>query len=184
MKSKHRASHLRRAETCSISLLFLLVSSLSALAWGRQGHIIVAEIAEQYFQVITTRQVRELLGLENVTTLADVSVWADYVRLQRPETAPWHYVNIPGQVPSGEPSAYAFDRDCPGGNCVVAKINDFVRVLEDPMASSSLARLEALKFLVHLVGDIHQPLHCIKDDRGGNEIRVVSNKKLTNLHAM
>jgi hypothetical protein len=154
------------------------------LAWGRQGHLIVAEIAEQYLEASIARQVRDLLALENVTTLADVSIWADQVRLQRPETSPWHYVNIPAQVLPGQAPAYAFARDCVRGNCVVAKINDFVRVLGDSNASSAPERLEALKFIVHFVADIHQPLHCIKEDRGGNEIRILSSGKLTNLHAI
>jgi hypothetical protein len=184
MKLKHRASRPRHAEIYTTALLLFLGSCLPALAWGRQGHIIVAEIAEQYLEIKTVKQVRDLLALQNVATLADVSIWADQIRLQRPETAPWHYVNIPGHVPPGEPSAYVFARDCPRGDCVVGKIDDFVRVLGASQSSSASERLEALKFIVHFVADIHQPLHCIKDNRGGNEIRVVSNGKPANLHTV
>src|SRR5262249_8937844 len=93
MKLKRRVSRRRRSEICATSLLFVLASCLSALAWGRQGHIVVSEIAEQYLEVTTAKQLRELLAVQNVTTLADVSMWADQIRLQRPETKPWHYVN-------------------------------------------------------------------------------------------
>jgi hypothetical protein len=65
------------------------------------GHRVVAELAEQFLELSTARQVRDLLALENVTTLANVSIWADQIRLQRPETAPWHFVDIPIHPPPG-----------------------------------------------------------------------------------
>ena len=90
-----------------------------ALAWGIEGHHIAAEIAEQYLDPETARQVRELLAIENATTLAKVSTWAGDIRRQRPQTAPWHYVNIPIHPENG-PSGYDAVRDCPDGDCVVA----------------------------------------------------------------
>jgi nuclease S1 len=66
-----------------------------ALAWGGEGHRLVAEIAEQYLEPETARQVRELLAPDNTTTLAEVSTWADELRGQWRETAQWHYVTIP-----------------------------------------------------------------------------------------
>jgi S1/P1 Nuclease len=89
----------RVVETSHATLLiaaFVLyfASSADAFAWGYAGHRIIAEIAEQLLEPETARQVRDLLAIENTTTLADVSTWADQIRLQRPETAPWHYVNI------------------------------------------------------------------------------------------
>jgi hypothetical protein len=181
MKLKHKASRRHRAEIYSTALLFYLALCLSAQAWGRQGHIVVAEIAEQYLEISTVKQVRELLALENVTALADVSMWADQIRLQRSETAPWHYVNIPTRPPSGTPAAYDTRRDCARGDCVVAKIAEFSRVLGDSQSD----RLEALKFIVHFVADIHQPLHCSNNaDRGGNDTHVEFNGRLTNLHSI
>ena len=94
-----------------------------ALAWGGEGHRIVAEISEQYLEPETARQVRELLALENATTLAEVSTWADDIRDVRRETARWHYVNIPIHPPAGTPARYDADRDCPRGDCVVAAID-------------------------------------------------------------
>jgi len=162
-----------------------LLSSISnGHAWGTSGHRVVAELAEQFLEISTARQVRDLLALENVTTLAHVSMWADQIRLQRPETARWHFVNIPIDPPPGTPAAYEPERDCPLDNCVVAKIGQLTSVLGDPN-SPPWQRLEALKFLVHFVADIHQPLHCAdNNDGGGNGIGVEFNGAPTTLHAV
>ena len=104
-----------------IAMLLLLVTGASPVwAWGSEAHRIVAEIAEQYLEPTAARQVRDLLAIENETTLAGVSTWADKIRGQRRNTAPWHYVNIPID-------AAGFDaaRDCLHDNCVVAKIDQF-----------------------------------------------------------
>ena len=109
---------------------------------------------------------------------------ADQIRMQRPETAPWHYVNIPIHPAPDEPSDYDATRDCPNDACVVAKIEQFERVLADRQVSQR-QRLEALKYLVHFVGDVHQPLHTSNDhDRGGNEVPVTFMGRQTNLHAV
>ena len=81
-------------------LLLLAVMAGDVHAWGYEGHRIVAEIAEQYLEPATARQARELLALENVTTLADIATWADDIRRQRPETAPRHFVDIPVHPPN------------------------------------------------------------------------------------
>src|SRR5262245_18588102 len=109
---------------CFISGLVVLahLPTDHAFASGAEGHQIVAEIAEQYLTPATAHQIRELLAIQNVTTLAEISIWADQIRLQRPDTAPWHYVNIPIHPPSGTPAAYDHDRDCPHDDCVVVKI--------------------------------------------------------------
>lgn len=150
-----------------------------AFAWGSEGHRLVAEIAEQRLEPNAAKQVRDLLAIENSTTLADVANWADQVRPQRRETASWHFADIPISA-----SAYDPSRDCAGGNCVVAKIEQFAKELQDTSLPSR-ERLEALKFLVHFVGDVHQPLHASdNDDRGGNKVRVTFNGHRTNLHAV
>jgi hypothetical protein len=167
-----------------VKSLVLLTAAIFAcpsevFAWGSEGHRIVAEIAEQYLTSDTARQVRELLAIENATTLADVANWSDQIRGQRRETAPWHFVDIPLCA-----SAYNRNRDCPDGECVVAKIEQFVAELRDP-SSPPQERLEALKFVVHFVGDLHQPLHASDNgDRGGNAIHVVFLGHRTNLHAV
>jgi hypothetical protein len=171
-----------KALAAALAIVLLLTGR--AFAWGDEGHRLAAEIAEQYLEPETARQVRELLALENATTLAEVSTWADEIRGQRRETARWHYVNIPIHPPEGTPAAYDAARDCPRGECVVAKIDELAAVLRDK-GTSARERLEALKFLVHLVADVHQPLHASNDgDRGGNDLRVVFLGRQTNLHAV
>ncbi len=155
----------------------------AALAWSGQGHHIAAEIAEQYLEPEATRQVRELLAIENAATLVQVSTWADDIRGERPDTAAWHYVNIPIR-PAYGPLRYDAARDCPDGNCAVAKIDALTVVLSDK-AAPPRERLEALKFLVHLVADVHQPLYCAdNDDRRGSDIHVSFLGSSTTLHAL
>ena len=159
----------RRRDAAGLGAVLVLLAGTAgpALAWGYEGHRIVAEIAEQYLEPLTVRQVRELLALENATTLAEVSTWADEIRPRRPETAPWHFVDIPVHPAPGTSAAYDAARDCPRGDCVVAAIERFAAVLRDKDAAPR-RRLEALKWVVHFVADIHQPLHCADDnDRGG-----------------
>jgi len=107
--------------------------------------------------------IQSLLGNNHLYSIAS---WADDIRRERRDTAPWHYVDIPsGRV-------YDAQRDCALPNsCVVLKISDFVSVLTDKHASRE-DRAEALKFVVHFVGDIHQPLHAVSEARGGNGIHV------------
>jgi len=176
-----------QSTSCAKALLafFAFVSPpVSAFAWGYDGHRIIAEIAEQFLEPSTVRQIRDLLAFENVATLADVSTWADENRTQHPETASWHYVNIPISGSAGELGSYDSTRNCPRNDCIVAKIDQFAIVLGDRQAADR-QRLEALKYLVHFVGDIHQPLHVSNNnDRGGNNVKVLFLGNMTNLHAV
>ena len=129
---------------------------------GSEGHRIIADIAWDHLNDATLANLRQFLGDND---LASISTWADDIRSGRPETAPWHYVDIP-------PASAGYDpKDCPADNCVVAQINRFARILGDPQQPFA-ARSEALKFLVHFVGDLSQPMHAMADARGGNDIPV------------
>jgi S1/P1 Nuclease len=173
-----------RTKALVAAFVVLVASNVSALAWGYEGHRIIAEIAEQFLEPETAHRVRDLLAIENRTTLAEVSTWADEIRPQHPETRRWHFVSIPIFPTAGEPSGYDAVRDCPQQECVVAKIEEFERVLADPQASQR-QRLEALKYVVHFIGDVHQPLHATNnDDRGGNDVAVTFMGHQTNLHAV
>jgi hypothetical protein len=137
-----------------------------ASAWGPVGHEAVAYIAEDRLTPAAKAKVDAILGPD--LDLADVANWADQVRVtSRPETEGWHFIDIPdrqmGVLESDEPTFCAQD------NCVVNQIALDLGQLRDEHASAA-KKFEALKFLVHFVGDIHQPLHCADDsDRGGNE---------------
>lgn len=150
----------------------LVVASLLVAAaphvhgWGPQGHRLVAMVAANHLGPVARQNVKWLLGNE---TLADVAAWADaYVANGHRETAPWHYVNMPAD---GAP--YVATRDCPRGDCVVGRIHDN----QSRLANRSLSRAEraiALRFVVHFVGDLHQPFHAIGVNRGGNGIPIVA----------
>lgn len=181
---RRRDNSPHRAARVASALIVLLGQPAAALAWGSEGHRIVAEIAEQYLDPATARQVSDLLAIENATTLAQVSTWADDLRPQRRETARWHFVDIPIHPAAGTPTAYDVARDCALGNCVVAAIERFTAVLRDN-ATPARERFEALKFIVHFVADVHQPLPTSDDgDKGGNAIHVTFMGRSTNLHAV
>jgi hypothetical protein len=141
-------------------------------AWGKEGHRLTALVAEHYLTPETRAAIAQLLGKQ---TLADVAPWADEYRQEHPETAPWHYVDIPAQQ-----QAYDRQRDCPlpakdpaspWRDCVTDRILYFEGRLGDATLSPQ-ERAIALKFLVHLIGDIHQPFHALGDFRGGNDIHL------------
>ncbi len=161
------------------ALTFILANSASALAWGPEGHAVVADIAQTHLIPAAQAKLKTLLGLEGRSELDEISAWADEARLKMPDTAPWHFVNIPLQE-----NRYRAERDCRDNNCVVAKIVEFSQRLADTGVADS-ERLAALKWLVHFVGDIHQPLHAEDNqDRGGNDVLLALHGKSTNLHSI
>ncbi|MFO0909580.1 MAG: S1/P1 nuclease [Isosphaeraceae bacterium] len=146
----------------------------SVFAWGRIGHRASARVAEARLTPAARAALRALL--EPGESLADLSTWADEVRPDRPETGPWHYVNVPLTE-----SRYDA-RFCPARGCVVGKIQEFRSRLADRTASRS-ERRDALRFLVHFVQDLHQPLHVgERSDRGGNDLQVQFLGQGSNLH--
>lgn len=146
---------------------FLLAPLTAAYGWGSEGHSIVAEIAQRRLSPEATAMVARLLG-PNVS-LASVSSWADDVRGARKETYNWHFVDIPG-----DKTDYDEARDCPAnaakGDCVVKELARLKKELR--CSPSEEAKRDALRFAVHFVGDIHQPLHATGDGLGGNQFKV------------
>ena len=160
---------------------FQLLAVLAALApspaqaWGPQGHEIVAQIALGDLTPAARNRVARLLG--GPAMMVHDSNWADEVRDQRRDTAAWHYVDIPLAAPGYDPR-----RDCRNQDCVVAQIENDLRVLSNPRLSDSV-RAEALRFLIHFVADVHQPLHAEDHgDKGGNQVRVTIGRYRANLH--
>jgi hypothetical protein len=148
--------------------LAFLTLPVPLFAWGFTGHHIVADIAAAHLSPAAKAALQSLLGDQ---TLASISTWADEVRPQRPETYNWHFVDIPAAA-----QGYDAARDCrpsPKGDCVIAEIERARAVLADAGRAKE-ERVEALKFLVHFVGDIHQPFHAIGEARGGNDIHVLA----------
>lgn len=153
------------------ALALLCCFAPSAAAWSVRGHRLVAALAQSELTPRAQQAVTRLLAGEPEPTLAGVSTWADEVRANDPVlgklSAPWHYVSI--HAPS---CAYNPATDCPDGNCVVGAIQAQTAILADtrqPLA----ARRQALKFVVHFISDVHQPLHSSnRDDKGGNTVQI------------
>jgi hypothetical protein len=188
-----------------ILILFLLLPPSLAGAWGRQGHMTVALVAEGLMTPAAKRMVDELRRAqgwkafkpgdsqyfknadEELTQfcqgpdvdLSLVGDWADAWREQHPETAPLHFVNTPLD---GDGSRRAMEQAC-GNGCILSKLDQEISVLQDREADRT-RRLEALLWVVHLVGDVHQPLHCSDNgDKGGNSVGVVIAGRIANLHS-
>lgn len=153
-----------------------------ACAWGNQGHDIIAAVAYDRLTPDAQHAVNRILGR---VALMDGATWPDKIRLSRRETSNWHFVDIPLAE-----SSYDEARDCKldpeRGDCAVKAIARCEAALRDGTDGCGQSETESLEFLIHFIGDIHQPLHCEDDtDRGGNEkavcfFRACSKK---NLHA-
>jgi len=159
--------------TLLLVMTFILAPS-SGFGWGREGHHVIVILAMHYASPETAARVRELLGSES---LEEASVWADEYRRSHPETGPWHYIDIPLAEMTID-----MERECPKGQCVIVKTEEFLALLKDPKADRA-AKAEALRFVIHFVGDLHQPLHCEDDgDKGGNMRHVIFDGHPDNLH--
>jgi hypothetical protein len=156
-------------------LLISVFVPLQLSAWGPKGHQVVADIAYSRLTPQTKKNLKLLLGNE---TLAQISTWADEVRKEHDESYGWHFVDIPKDATGFDDGRDCFrpqdkhkDSDKDHRNCAVDRIQFFQKVLADGNAPRE-QRVEALKWLVHFVGDLHQPLHAIEEARGGNDIKL------------
>jgi len=171
--------------TAAAALALIPSASIRLRAWGAQGHHIVARIAWSLMSPPAREAAGALLG-PGLETFAASATWADEVRSARPETYNWHFVDIPVGTPK-----YDAARDCPPtdkGDCIIAALERSLKDLADPQRSQEL-KGESLKFVIHFIGDLHQPLHAIDNhDRGGNDVKVEALRgeegRGTNLHAV
>lgn len=156
----------------SFQLLFLK----TPFAWGVEGHQVVAQIAQSQLSPQAKSEINKLLSQEPGSSLVSISTWPDEHATKI--TARWHYVNFPKNA-----CLYVPERDCPNGDCVIEALQQQTQILGSK--ESSEKRLLALKYVVHFMGDIHQPLHAgYKEDKGGNTYQVQAFGKSTNLHAL
>ena len=172
-------THIRKLFSVAVAVVLLCCYSLPACAWGPAGHRIVAMIAQQNIKPQTRTRVKQILG-PNVS-LASVANYADQVRDRFPRTYNNHFVDIPKDL-----NDYVVTRDCKDdpekGDCILAALQRFRAEAVNPNESIGRRRF-ALKFIVHLLGDMHQPLHCSdNDDRGGNDVIVKWFGADSNLH--
>jgi len=151
-------------------------ASTGPLPWGAATHRIIARVAESRLSKPALAEINRLL---NGQTIVDVATWADQVRGGRPATGPWHYVDIPITD-----TTYDSLRWCPDGNCVIGALDRQIALLSDKSRPDSV-RAEALKWVVHFTGDIHQPLHAgDRGDRGGNDVKLTFLGRQSNLHSV
>jgi hypothetical protein len=154
----------------------LFALSAPALAWGPEGHRVVGEIASRYLTAEAQAQVTELLKNDRLAggepsgrrTLGEIANWADEIKDFEwgKRRGSWHYDDI-SLCGAADYAGY-----CRGGRCASAQLARQIDVLGDPRARLRV-RNEALKWVVHLIGDIHQPLHAAnRGDRGGNLVQV------------
>jgi hypothetical protein len=162
-------------------LVLVCVIVVPAWSWGCKGHQIVALIAEKHLNSRARAMVMQILagspispdlrrycGDSGLDAFADGSPWADDERSIKPDTAGWHFIDIPRGAPQGDIAQYCPPRD----GCVTSAIADQLNLLRDDRTNAQV-RADALRYVIHFVGDLHQPLHTTtNDDRGGNCVPV------------
>lgn len=159
-------------KTLALSTAMVCTLVGQALAWGQEGHAIVAEIAQR--RLNDTARVAIATILRNISpnltyaSLASFASWADDYRPSHHETSNWHFVDIPLQEDTYNP-AQQCKSDDPNGDCVIAELE---RLKNDVRCLTGEEQFKALKFAVHFVGDIQQPLHTVLEELGGNNIFV------------
>jgi hypothetical protein len=176
-------------------LISALLLSASAHAWNATGHMVIACIAERNLKTEVRLEAERLLKIGATDRAYDfitAAPWADDVRTQRQETGPWHYVDFHFRT-DGKRTSMKPDAE----NALVA-IDRMLAILKD-RSKPELERADALRYIIHFVGDIHQPLHTTardtdqfpEGDRGGNELKIQTPlifsreaRPPTNLHAL
>ncbi|MBK8284715.1 MAG: S1/P1 nuclease [Ahniella sp.] len=167
----------------------LILSLLGALlglaapagAWGPRGHELVAEIASRHLDPAVRKEIERLLGDRADLAMRDASTWADDARNEPAykHTFNWHFVNFE----QGDCTLNR-KRQCPSDSCVFGAIERQTQLLGNRKLSDA-KRAEALRFVIHFVGDVHQPLHAgWRHDRGGNDTQVRFRREGANLHAL
>jgi S1/P1 Nuclease len=154
----------------SVLAAAIVLWPFAAFAWGQEGHSIIAEIAQRRL----TREAPAIMSrihniLEPGASLASIASWADTYRDEDPGTYNWHFADIPIKDDS-----YDAARDCKRtskGDCIVAELD---RLRNDVRCKKGEEQKMALMFAVHFIGDIHQPLHTVLDELGGNTIDVTA----------
>ena len=174
---------LNRLSSALIAALVVALSPTSAHAWGAKGHRLVAGLAAAELTPQARAEVARLLRGAAEPTLVGVANWADDLRgydagLGK-RSSPWHYVNL-----AEDGCAYRRTAHCADGDCVIEVIVRQRALLADRRQPDAV-RAQALKFLVHFVGDAHQPLHAgYARDKGGNTVQLQLDGQGSNLHRL
>jgi hypothetical protein len=164
-----------RARGAALICFLIALTAAPAWSWGPLGHRIIARIAEREAGSKARSRLSFYLGRD--AAIQDAALWAGDVEVERPETARWHFIQIP-------PNAMELDleRQCPDGQCITVKLREFEGIAR--LGIRDRAEIEeAVKLLLHLAGDLHQPLHAgYAEDQGGKSIPVVLDGRQMSLY--
>jgi len=161
-----------------IPLLFIIYLPLTSIAWGAQGHRIVGQIADNHLSKKAKKEIAIILGDESV---AMASTWADFIKSDPAYNylSNWHYINLKAGLTEKEVKAFL---DSDTATDAYTKINFLTNALKQKDLTAANKQFY-LKVLIHLVGDIHQPMHTGRlEDLGGNQIKVQWFREPKNLH--
>lgn len=163
------------------AVLIAFTSASSTYAWGTLGHDTVAYIASNFVKSSTKSWAQGILGDTSSDYLANVATWADSYRYTSAGSfsAPYHYIDAEDSPPSS--CNVDYNRDCGTGGCSVSAIANYTQRVQSSSLSATQVNY-ALRFLVHFLGDITQPLHDEAIKVGGNDIDVTYAGKSNNLH--
>lgn len=153
-----------------------------ASAWGTLGHTTVTLIATNLLLPKTLKFVQETLNSTSPIPMAAVATWADSYRYtaEGSYSSPLHYIDSMDDPPNGKCNV-VFSRDCPADGCIVSAIANYTQRLTDKKLPAAQREI-ALKFVLHFLGDVHQPLHVENLAVGGNDIAVLWQNQTSNLH--
>jgi hypothetical protein len=171
-----------------------LSAAPAAHAWDEEGHKVVALIAEHYLDPAVKTEVDAMLAADTDPLtghgIADAANWADRYKKIHPETAQWHWIDLEIDHPDLDAACYHLHGHPPAGlasagpaqDCIVDKIETFTAELSSKTTPPA-ERLLALKYVLHFVGDLHQPLHASDNhDQGGAKVKVTQSGEAGTLH--
>lgn len=168
------------SKTLKVSLIVAICAYIpvNASAWGMIGHRIVGQIADSYLSSKSRKAIKNILGDE---TLAMSANWADFIKSDTSYNylGPWHYVNLPANLDQQGVAIFLKNDKSPN---VYNKIEEMISILKNKQSSPEQKKM-SLRLLVHMVGDLHQPMHTArKEDLGGNKVYVTWFGERSNLH--
>jgi hypothetical protein len=162
-----------------LALVLCTALTAPAYAWDAAGHRMACTKAWREMTDSARASVSDLLSVKTPEEFAETCTWADEITAKRPETATWHFINVPK-------TARTIDlaRDCPAAtSCVVAQVDRQAAIAAGP--GPKAARAEAIKFLAHLIADLHQPLDvAFAENHGGRDVKITFLGKPTDMHAL
>ncbi|MDE1191551.1 MAG: S1/P1 nuclease [Arachidicoccus sp.] len=173
---------MKRCLSDIIGVIIAFFISQSAFAWGTTGHRVVAEIAQRHLSKHAKKEIAKIFGKEPLDYWAN---WPDFIKSDTTDkwkaAYGWHFVDLPGHVSK---EVFIQDLKAIDHKSLYSQIPAMEQILKDKNASLEDKKI-ALRFLIHLIGDLHQPLHVGRDeDAGGNKIKLTWFNKPTNLHSI